>query len=263
MFSSEISEYERLRWEYQKHIVAPMSKRDYFDYSEVIFSAHSCAIEGNSFSVNDTRELKEEGLGMIPHDKSLFEAFEILDHFCAFEYVIQQADAKVNLTEDLLHETNRLVTQHTLTYRVPDAVPGEYTTCDMVAVETVFGDHEVLISRVPQLLEATEGALQQGKHPMEVAARFHGFFEYLHPFRDGNGRTGRLLVNFILQRAGYPLVTVRTEQKETYLTALRYIRQEGTDEHLVRFFFSSAISEMQETLNQKSKNSSRFSSFLF
>lgn len=81
MFTEKIKTYEEWRARYQQKIVTPMSKQEYFDYAEVLFSTHSCAIEGNCFSVDDTRELKDKGLGMVPRDKSLFEAFEILDHF--------------------------------------------------------------------------------------------------------------------------------------------------------------------------------------
>jgi len=263
MYTEQIRKYEQVRDKYQQKIVAPMSREEYFEYAEVLFSAHSCAIEGNSFSVGDTRELKEKGLGMIPRDKSLYEAFEILDHFCAFEYMMKSAQEKVPLNEALLKEINRLCTLHTLTYRVPEAVPGEYTTCDMAAGDTLFGDHKQLIARLPSLLTSTEEALAKGIHPMIVAARFHGFYEYLHPFRDGNGRTGRLLSNFILQRMGYPLVIIPIEHRESYLTALRMIRQEGTDEHLIHLFFEVAINNMQSAIKQKESNSIRFNSFLF
>ena len=263
MYAKKIEKYEELRATYQQKIVAPMSKQEYFEYAEVMFSAHSCAIEGNSFSVNDTRELKDKGLGMIPRDKSLFEAFEILDHFCAFEYMMEAAREAAPLNESLLKELNRLCTLHTLNYRVPDAIPGEYTTCDMAAGDTLFGDHEQLIARIPSLLRSTEEALSRDVHPMIVAARFHGFFEYLHPFRDGNGRTGRLLSNFILQRLNHPLVIIPLNQRDNYLSSLRMIRQEGTDEHLIHFFFDTSISGMQAAIKQKEDNSLNFRSFLF
>lgn len=263
MYEEEIKIYEEVREKYQRKVVQPMSEKDFFEYAEVLFSAHSCAIEGNSFSVNDTRELKEKGLGMIPRDKSLLEAFEILDHFCAFEYILQAARDNHPLDEALLKETNRLCTLHTLSYRAADATPGEYTTCDMAAGDTLFGPHEELIARVPSLLQSTESALDRGIHPMIVAARFHGFYEYLHPFRDGNGRTGRLLSNFILLRAGYPMFVIKSEMKETYLTALRMIRKEGTDEHLIHFFFDCATCGMRESLEQKGASSVHLRSFLF
>lgn len=48
----------------------------------------------------------------------------------------------------------------------------------MAAGDTLFGDHEQLIARVPSLLKSTEEALTRGVHPMIVAARFHGFYDY-------------------------------------------------------------------------------------
>lgn len=261
-FEEEIKLYESLRCKYQALIINKMDREEYTKYNEVLFSAHSCAIEGNSFSVDDTRELKEKGLGMIPAGKTLFEAFEMLDHFEAFEYVIQNAQHP--LDEALLKEINKRVTLHTIFYRSPEAIPGEYTTTDMVAGDTVFGDHEQLIAKVPKLLESTEKAIASAAvHPMILAARFHGFYEYLHPFRDGNGRTGRLVSNYILLRSGHPLLIIPSEARQEYISALRMIRTEATDEHLVRFFFKMAMRRMEDELKQKAVNTKRFMTFVF
>ena len=168
------------------------------------------------------------------------------------------------LDENFLKEINRRVTSHTLSYRSPEAIPGEYTTTDMAAGDTVFGDHEELIARVPKLLESTEKAIVSAAvHPMILAARFHGFYEYLHPFRDGNGRTGRLISNYILLRLNHPLLIIPSEARQEYISALRMIRTEATDEHLIRFFFKMAIQRMEEELKQKEANTKRFMTFLF
>lgn len=261
-FEEEIKLYESLRCKYQALIINKMDREEYTKYNEVLFSTHSCAIEGNSFSVDDTRELKKKGLGMIPAGKTLFEAFEMLDHFEAFEYVMQNAQHP--LDEALLKEINKRVTLHTISYRSPEAIPGEYTTTDMAAGDTVFGDHEQLIAKVPKLLESTEKAIASAAvHPMILAARFHGFYEYLHPFRDGNGRTGRLVSNYILLRSGHPLLIIPSEARQEYISALRMIRTEATDEHLVRFFFKMAMRRMEDELKQKAVNTKRFMTFVF
>ena len=261
-FEEEIKLYESLRCKYQALIINKMDREEYTKYNEVLFSTHSCAIEGNSFSVDDTRELKEKGLGMIPAGKTLFEAFEMLDHFEAFEYVMQNAQHP--LDEALLKEINKRVTLHTISYRSPEAIPGEYTTTDMAAGDTVFGDHEQLIAKVPKLLESTEKAIASAAvHPMILAARFHGFYEYLHPFRDGNGRTGRLVSNYILLRSGHPLLITPSEARQEYISALRMIRTEATDEHLVHFFFKMAMRRMEDELKQKAANTKRFMTFVF
>ena len=73
MFEKEIQEYEALLKVYREKVTDRMAMDDLKEYNEILFSANSCAIEGNSFSVNDTRELKEKGLGVIPQGKTLFE----------------------------------------------------------------------------------------------------------------------------------------------------------------------------------------------
>ena len=252
MFEQEIKHYEQVRCEYEECIVKKMAPADYMDWNEVLFSAHSCAIEGNSFTVDDTRILKEQGLAMVPVGHSLLECTEMADHFRAFRYVTTHLDAAFD--EKLLCETNRLVTEHTLAYRAPGAVAGAYTTEDMAAGDTVFGDHEALVARVPALMVSTAEAIGRGVHPMVVAARFHGYFEYLHPFRDGNGRTGRLLSNWILLRAGHPLLIIDMKDRADYIEALRQIRREGTDEFLVTFFFRAATERMKNEMSQKCNN---------
>ena len=253
MYEKEIEEYESIRLEYQQKVADKMGKKQWMEYNEILFSAHSCAIEGNSFTVDDTRILREQGMAMIPVGRSLLECTEMADHFRAFDFMVSHLDNAFD--ESFLKEINRLVTEHTLAYRAPGSIAGEYTTEDMAAGDTVFGDHEELIARVPKLMESTQRAIDDGQHPMIVAAKWHGYYEYLHPFRDGNGRTGRLLSNFILLRAGHPLLIIRLEDRSEYISALKQIRAEGTDEHLVDFFFKVAINRMKSELAQKRKNS--------
>ena len=252
MFENEIKDYESIRQEYQEKIADRMGKKQWMEYNEILFSAHSCAIEGNSFTVDDTRILREQGMTMIPVGRSLLECTEMADHFRAFDYMVSHLDQ--TFEEALLKEVNRLVTEHTLAYRAPGSIAGEYTTEDMAAGDTMFGDHETLIARVPKLMESTQRAINDGQHPMIVAAKFHGYYEYLHPFRDGNGRTGRLLSNFILLRADHPLLIIKLEDRSAYISALKQIRTDGTDEHLVSFFFKTAIDRMKSELAQKKKN---------
>ncbi len=222
MFDNEIEEYEAVRKDYQREIADKMGRQQWMEYNEILFSAHSCAIEGNSFTVDDTRILREQGMAMVPVGRSLLECTEMADHFRAFDYLVSRLDGPFD--ESLLKEINRLVTEHTLSYRAQGAVAGEYTTEDMAAGDTVFGDHETLIAQVPHLMESTQKALDAGLHPMVVAAKWHGYYEYLHPFRDGNGRTGRLLSNFILLRAEHPLLIIRLEDRSAYISALKQIQ---------------------------------------
>ena len=99
------------------------------------------------------------------------EVYEIL----RMEYM-QRVTSRMN--RDDLKEYNEVL----IAYKHPDAQAGEYTDTHMAAGDTLFGDHEQLIARVPQLLRSTQSALDADQiHPMIIAGRFHGFYEYLHP----------------------------------------------------------------------------------
>ena len=76
---------------------------------------------------------------------------------------------------------------------------------------------------VPKNLEKLVKWYKSNKslHPVLLAAHVHSEFERIHPFRDGNGRTGRLLLNFILIKNGYPPINILNEKKGAYYSALR------------------------------------------
>ena len=65
-FEKEIEDYENIRMEYQQKVANRMSEQQWMEYNEVLFSAHSCAIEGNSFTVDDTRILHVSSLSKPP-----------------------------------------------------------------------------------------------------------------------------------------------------------------------------------------------------
>lgn len=139
-------QYNTLLTEYRKCVEKKMAPEDYLQYNEILFSAHSLGIEGNSYTINDTKALKELGLGVVPTNKPLVETMEMLDHFHAYEQMLDSTQCP--LTEDYILSLHATLTQHTISYRHPGANPGEYTTMDMGAGDTLFGDHEQLIKKV-------------------------------------------------------------------------------------------------------------------
>ena len=241
-----VNKYEQARALYQQNFESKFSSENLFEYNEVLFSAHSCAIEGNSFSVNDTRELKEHGLKLKLYNKTMIEAFEILDHFKAFEFLMKNTGKP--LSENLLIQAHKILTKNTIGY-MKGYKPGEYTDTQMAAGDTVFPDHEKSIKSIPALMDQTEAAIIKGKvHPVELSAKFHQFFIYLHPFPDGNGRIGRLFSNYILARLQHPLIIITKENKEEYINSLKASHKHKNTDIITSFFFNMSISRMNDEL---------------
>ncbi len=252
MCEKEEKRYQELLEAYREKVISRMGVDDYARYSEALFSAHSCGIEGNSYSVDDTRALMELSLGVVPVGKPLVETMEMLDHLHAFDWMTEHMQDK--LSEDFILHLHSLLTCHTISYLHPDAKPGEYTTVDMGAGDTLFGDHLENIGRVPNLLASTQKAIDDGHLPaMYLAAMFHGYFIFLHPFRDGNGRLGRLLSNKILLQKGHPLLIIPREKCGAYIKALKLFHKDSV-EHLVYFFYLTAIERMETEMKNKQAN---------
>ena len=243
-----LSEYNDCIETYKKKFEQKLSQKDLFEYNEVLFSTHSCAIENNTFSVNDTRALKEHGLNLKLHNKSLREAFEILDHFKAFEYLFN--DLNMPLTEKLILNTQKLLTLNTQLYSTGKQ-PGEYSDTIMAAGDTIFGDAKENQKSIPMLMEQAQEALDKNQAPaIEISARFHQYFIYLHPFPDGNGRVGRLISNYILAKKNEPLVIITNEQKNKYIEALKASNKHKDMAPICSFFIHTSIHRMKSELNQ-------------
>ena len=68
-------------------------------------------------------------------------------------------------------------------------------------------------------------------HPLEFAAEAHLRFVSIHPFRDGNGRNGRLMMNLLLLRAGYPIAIVSNQVRAAYIDAIAQAQQDDSGIH--------------------------------
>ncbi|MDP1729468.1 MAG: Fic family protein, partial [archaeon] len=85
-------------------------------------------------------------------------------------------------------------------------------------------------------------------HPLILAFEFHRKYEMIHPFRDGNGRTGRLIMNKILMSAGYSPIIVYRENKLAYFNALEK-SQEGNKKNYYQFMLEQADKSYDFLLN--------------
>lgn len=102
------------------------------------------------------------------------------------------------------------------TYRVVDVcIKG--SAVDLASAHEISGLMDALISTCES----------SAAHPVAKAAAFHVVFERIHPFRDGNGRTGRIVLNYMLEQAGYPPIAIKHNDKINYKKALEQWQTRG------------------------------------
>nr|WP_150959280.1 Fic family protein [Aneurinibacillus sp. XH2] len=182
---------------------------------------HSNAIEGNTFSYQETAFFLREGLTI--KGKTLREHLEIVNHAEAIDY-LQDAIQDRKLSERLIKDFHAILFQGV---RNLDFQPGEYKKKDN-HVLTISGKihHYTSYVQVQQEMENLIRWYEESKkHPVELAAMFHHRFVAIHPFSDGNGRVGRLAMNFILMQNGFPPAIIRNENRQEYYTALEQADQ--------------------------------------
>lgn len=181
-----------------------------------LFTYNSNAIEGNSLTLEETSFLLFER--RVPSAKSLREINETLNHKSAFDYMLSY---KGNISKEFICELHRVVVQNTLR---EDLIPeiGKYRTLQVF----IHGRDWIppKPEEVPQEMKSLLSWYAKNNkklHPLVLAAYFHVAFEIIHPFVDGNGRVGRLLLNFILHKYGYPMINIPNKIKFRYYESLK------------------------------------------
>lgn len=195
---------------------------------------HSNNLEGNSLTYGETKALLMHGI--TAQGKPLKDHFEVTGHNEAIQWITDVVKGDYPLTESFIRELHTLLLKES--YEVdaltPDGKPtkkrikvGSYKTSPN-HVKTKTG--EIFYFATPEETPAEMGALmawynekieEPRVNPILLAAEFHYKFICIHPFDDGNGRTARILMNFILMKFGYPPVIIKTEDKANYFAALQ------------------------------------------
>jgi len=180
---------------------------------EVDFVFHSNAIEGNPLNRRETELILERGLTV--DSVPLRHHLEVVNLRGGYRFVQDLARGQEPLSEQNIKEVHHLVLKG-----IQDSEAGQYRTS---AVRITGTEHEPLDPvLIPEYMERFVSWLNSNHklHPLVLAAGAHWAIVNIHPFRDGNGRVARLLMNFILWKAGYPIVIVREEDRDTYYDAL-------------------------------------------
>lgn len=175
----------------------------------VEYTYNSNAIEGNTLTLRET-DLVLRGLTI--DQKPLKDHMEAVGHKEAFDYVRELVKENAPLTESVIKQIHSLV----LADKKDDR--GVYRR---IPVRIMGAHHEPVQPYLigPKMEQLLLDYAASEAHIVTKLARFHIEFEGIHPFIDGNGRTGRLLVNLELMKAGYPPIDIKFTDRVDYYDA--------------------------------------------
>ena len=170
---------------------------------------NSNAIEGNTLTLRETALILQEGITIA--EKPLKDHLEAIGYKDAFNYIISLTERNTQLTETIIKDIHSLVLMNDVLNK------GVYRS---VPVTIVGAAHKppppyLIIPQMEQLIIDYTETLQ-AKHIIESVAEFHLRLEGIHPFIDGNGRTGRLIMNFELMKAGLLPINIK------YIDRIKY-----------------------------------------
>lgn len=189
---------------------------------------NSNAIEGNTLSLQETDLVMNRGLTV--GGKSLREHFEVINHVDAIEHLKSIVEKKRDLSEDLVLGVHRDVLN-----RIDENEAGMYRRHN---VRIVGAGHmppsAINIRRMMEEVMTWYHENSGAMWPPELAALLHYQLVHIHPFMDGNGRTARLLMNFVLMRHGYPPAVILNVDRKKYYRVLKEADR-GTMEPFVDF----------------------------
>ena len=208
---------------------------------------HSNHLEGNTLTYGETKALLLHGI--TAQGKPLKDHFEITGHNEAILWVLDVIKENRPLTESFIRALHKLILKEP--YKVdaitPDGQPtqkqvkiGEYKTSpNHVKTSTGeifrFASPEETPAMMSDLIAwYRDKSAKNETNPILIASEFHYRFIRIHPFDDGNGRTARIIMNFILMQSGYPPVVIKTEDKQNYFSVLRQA-DAGTLEPFVEY----------------------------
>lgn len=201
---------------------------------------HSNAIEGNTLTLHETKVVLE-GI-TIGNGKTLLEHFEAINHQDAIEFVESLIQTQEVVSEHNIKQIHALIMKNILpnTHYAGNHA-GSYRDQNVIisGASTIPPHHILVAQEMEDLIEwyqltnkQTQGLSAYPNHPITNhpilrAAKLHTLFVKIHPFIDGNGRTGRLLMNLDLMQAGFVPAIIRAESRLEYYDALDIACSQG------------------------------------
>ena len=220
--------YQKLE-KIQKHFQAewkrlpPSIKEKELEEISIAFTYNTNAIEGSTITLEETREIIHD---KIAPNKILRDVKETEAHSRVF---LKMLSTKEKISKDLLLQWHKEIFKET-----KDDIAGQFRDYLVRVGAYLAPDWQDIEKSITELIKFIE---INRLNPVELAARAHYKFEKIHPFGDGNGRVGRLLMNYILWYAGYPMLIIEYKKRKSYYRAF-HKNEEGFLAYFFRRYFA-------------------------
>lgn len=226
----------------------------------VKFSYHSGKIENEEFNYNDTREIFEKGsvtgftgsVGTLIEQKNLKDSVRLM------------IDGSLDLSLDLIKTFHYSLLNGCLSETLVEKgeKPGEFKKGDYVvglndvgcSLEEVEDELSFLVKEVNEVLNFE---IEPSKL-LKIVCYFHAWFESIHPFADGNGRCGRMLINWMLLKFNLPPVIVFNEDKKFYYECLEQFNETEEIDSLVKFIKFETVKTWERPSRKSLRESKLF-----
>lgn len=204
----------------------------------VDYTHNSTAIEGNTLTLSETAIVLG---GVTIAQKSLKEHLEVIGHRDAFRYLEAATKANEAVSEKFVRELHSLVLADS-----PED-KGVWRRISVMIVGAVHTPSQPYL--IPKLMEDWVREVNSSReHAVVLAAKSHLTFEAIHPFIDGNGRTGRLVANFIMMRRGFLPVSIKYDNRLAYYSAFTAYHERGDYVPMAKIFLEAECARLEEYL---------------
>ncbi len=226
---------------------------DYEKFNHYAITHHSTQIEGSTLTEIETRLLLDEQL--TPQGKPLTHSLMVKDHYDALVFALAQARLKQEISVSFIQAINAKVLKSTgSTYRTLfgdiDSSTGAFRKSNVSAGNRFFVHFEKVEHLVQNLCSSLQEKLGKAatiEEQLLLAFDAHFDLVTIHPFYDGNGRTARLLMNYIQAYFKLPLAIVFKEQKVSYFEAL----EETRNKEDLQYFRTFMLGQYQAMLSNE------------
>jgi Fic family protein len=222
---------------------------DHDRFNLIAIDHHSTRIEGSTLTEIETQVLINEG--RTPNGKPLQESLMVTDHHAALLFTIENAKAKNKISVSLLQQINALIMKNTgkvynTMLGTVDSATGVFRKGNVTAGVSYFPNFDKVERLTGDLVAKLNDQMDK---PLSVAGQLNLSFDAhfnlvsIHPYYDGNGRTSRLLMNYIQAYYNLPLAIVQSENKAAYIQALVDTREQE-DIQVFRNFMNSEYASL-------------------